>query len=78
MKKKKKVEFSKSFLIKNFYFWIVVTLFCMMAWLIRGDFPEVVFTGVTTQFGAVCVAYYGKSGYENGVRFNNSDKDGGI
>ena len=42
-----------------------VLVFCMAAWLLKGEFPGDILTVDATFSGVVISGYYGKAGFEN-------------
>ena len=58
------------------YFGIV--LFCVVAWLLKGDYPNQILESVSVPFMAVIGGYFGKSLMENKWKNSNSSENGGL
>jgi uncharacterized membrane protein YdjX (TVP38/TMEM64 family) len=69
---KKRREFSKSLVTVVTTTFLGVVAFCLVAWVIRGEFPGEILTVTATSWGAIVAAYFGKSGYENSYKIRGS------
>lgn len=68
--RKKKGEFSKRLAILNTIVYLLVLLFCLLAWLIKDIFPESIFNAVTAQYSVTLSVYMAKAGVENYQKIN--------
>ena len=73
---KKKLEFSKKLIIFVSAIFATTWGIGLYAWFVGLEIPWQLFEIVNWLFGAVAIAYCGKSAYENGCRIKEGDWDG--